>query len=396
MSRLFEELSQDELRSLILEVSDKRRKASPKSWDDIIDEFDIECSNDTIRKVAVGIELAQNAGMKFDIFDDESRQYVERQKVYDTQKNFRQDLREFSRTELICERIKEAVKDLPEIIFCFEPYKPNKVKKDLVVGFGDFHFGADFNTYGMKGEVINHYDSKVFSDRMSQLATHISHVCKKEKPDQVTLMLVGDLVDGMLRNSQLQRLEFGVIESSMRLAETLVAWIIALEDLIRLPIRVYGVRGNHGEIRPLGSKAGQFSEENIERFIMHELFYRFEKSEYVKVACNDAPMMQNVDVCGYKFVLTHGQNVKYDEMAKDYVNLYHTPIDVFLVGHIHAAQTFTSGVLGDTNVHVECVPSICGVDPYAQSRGYASKAGATLILMEEGYGRRCVYPIVLK
>ena len=111
---------------------------------------------------------------------------------------------------------------------------------------------------------------------------------------------------------------------------------------------------------------------------------------------NDAPMTQMIDVCGYQFLLTHGQGVNIESMARDSVNLYNKQIDVFMVGHLHKSQTFQSGIMNGSNVYVERVPSLCGMDPYAQSKGYGGAAGATAILMEEGYGRRCVYPIVLK
>ena len=103
-----------------------------------------------------------------------------------------------------------------------------------------------------------------------------------------------------------------------------------------------------------------------------------------------------IDVCGYQFLLTHGQNMNVEKMAQDSVNLYNKPIDVFMVGHLHKSQSFQSGIMKGTNITVERVPSLCGMDPYAQSKGYGALPGATAILMEEGYGRRCVYPIVLK
>jgi hypothetical protein len=66
-----------------------------------------------------------------------------------------------------------------------------------------------------------------------------------------------------------------------------------------------------------------------------------------------------------------------------------------MCGHLHKSQTFTSGINPGGNTLIERVPSMCGIDPYAQSKGYGSPAGATAILMEKGYGRRCVYPIIL-
>ena len=401
MSRYIEELGQDEKQALVHEMLDKKNGYGDRDWSEIVEDFDLECSPDTLRKAGVGIKLASDAGMiAGDVdMDNVDRNFVERQKLYDIQRGIRKDMREFSRTELICEYIREAIKTLPKI----ELQKKTHVapvdkgsKSELIVGVGDFHFGADFKVLGLYGEIINQYNSYVFEKRMDMLSEQIDRIVKKEKPEQLTLMIVGDMLDGMLRPSQLQRLEYGVVESAMRLAEILTRWLMDLEDMISIPIRVCAVRGNHGEIRPLGTKAGQFPEENMERIVMHYLRARFDSESWIWIVENDAPMTQVIDVCGYQFLLTHGQGVNIEAMAKDSVNLYNKPIDVFMVGHLHKSQTFYSGIMPGSNVYVERVPSICGTDPYAQSKGYSAQAGATAILMEEGYGRRCVYPIVLK
>lgn len=53
------------------------------------------------------------------------------------------------------------------------------------------------------------------------------------------------------------------------------------------------------------------------------------------------------------------------------------------------------GMTDDGNSVIIRTPSICGVDKYAQSRGYGGKPGAIAMVIERGYGRRCVYPINL-
>lgn len=390
-----------EKQELVQEVLDKKNGVNDKDWSEIVEEFDLECNPETLRKAGVGIKLASDAGMDFGAIDPENvdRNFVERQKLYDIQRGIRKDMREFSRTELICEYIREAIKGLPKIELqrATKTYpKDNGVERDLVIGVGDFHYGADFKVLGLYGEIINEYNTTVFEERMSMLMNYIWQICEKEKPEQVTIMMVGDAIDGLLRPSQLQRLEYGVVESTMKLAETLTQWLIDLEELIKIPIRVAAVRGNHGEIRPLGTKAGQFPEENMERIVMHYLRARFNDESWIWIMENDAPMHQMIEVCGYQFMLTHGQSMNIEKMAQDSVNLYNKPIDVFMVGHLHKGQTFQSGIMNGTNIMVERVPSLCGMDPYAQSKGYGSQPGATAILMEAGYGRRCVYPIVLK
>ena len=401
VSRFIEQLDVKEKQMLVQEILDKKNGSYDRDWSEIVSEYDLACSPDTLRKAGVGIKIASDAGMDFGEEDREAidRNFVERQKMYDLQRGIRQDMREFSRTELICEQIREAIKGLPKI----ELDKPTKDvpsnqkrQRELVVGLGDFHYGADFKVTGLYGEVLNEYNSHVFEKRMTMLMNYISQICEKEQPEQVTIMIVGDQLDGMLRASQLQRLEYGVVESAMKLAETLTIWLTDLEDLIKIPIRVAAVRGNHGEIRPLGTKAGQFPEENMERIVMHYLRSRFDDERWIWIMENDAPMTMMIDVCGYQFMLTHGQSMNIEKIAQDSVNLYNKPIDIFMVGHLHKSQAFQSGIMNGTNIMVERVPSICGMDPYAQSKGYGGQPGATAILMEAGYGRRCVYPIVLK
>ena len=399
MSRRIEELNKQEMQEIVQEILDRRKGKNDKRWIDIVNDYDLSCTSDDLRKLAFGVRFANDAGMQFDPNQQKSidKGFTERQKLYDMQRQLKKDMRELSRTELICEYIDKAIASLPKIELSntLTSRKKNR-RRDLVVGIGDFHYGADFDVLGLYGEVINKYDSLVFEKRMAALLEEIVEVADKDDPDQITVMIAGDMLDGLLRTSQLQRLEFGVIESAMRLSETLACWLGELENAVDVPIRVYAVRGNHGEIRPLGTKAGQFPEENMERIVMHYLYARFKGERSVIISQNDAPMTQIVDVCGYQFLLTHGQDTNIQSLAKDCVNLYQKPIDVFIVGHLHKGQSFTSGIMPESNIYVERVPSLCGIDPYAQSKGYGAQPGATLILMEEGYGRKCIYPIVLK
>ena len=398
LSRLIEELTRQEKQDIIQEILDKRNKSNDKQWVEIVQDFDLDYSPEALRKLGAGVKFASDAGMKFDEIDqiNVDRNIIERQKLYDIQRGIKNDMRQLSRTELLCERITSAIEALPEIKIDVKPEVKNTENRNLVLGIGDFHYGADFNVTGLLGETINRYNSSVFEARMESLLSEIAAIVKKENPSELDVMIVGDMLDGLLRQSQLQRLEYGVVESTIRLAEYLTQWLISLAKMVKIPIKIYAVRGNHGEIRPLGSKAGQFPEENMERIVMHYLYARFINEEWITIETNDAPMTQIINVCGYQFLLTHGQDSDIESMAQDSVNLYQKPIDIFMVGHLHKSQSFVSGIMPESNVRVERVPSICGIDPYAQSKGYGAHAGATVMVVEEGYGVKCVYPIILK
>ena len=401
MSRSIESLNVKEKASLVQEVLDKKNGVLDKDWCDMVVDYGLDCSPETLRKAGVGVKLASDSGMCFPSGVAGTRDpmdgYVERQKLYDLQREIRKDLREQSRSDLIREQIREAVRGLPPIMVSSSDAvnDESKADRELVVGIGDFHYGAKFVVRGLYDEVINEYNTHEFEVRMQQLIREIVHIARTHNPQTVTIMIVGDMLDGLLRSSQISRLEYGVVESTMYLSEYLCMWLYELHERIRLPIRVYAVRGNHGEIRPLGSKAGQFPEENMERIVMHYIYERFFKNPEIHVFDDDAPMVKTVDVLGYNFLLLHGQGNDVETIARDHQNLYNTKIDVFIVGHLHKTQTFTAGMCKNGNVLIERVPSLCGIDPYAQSKGYGSPPGATVIVMERGYGRRCVYPIVL-
>lgn len=400
--RTIESLNVKEKAGLVQEVLDKKNGVCDKDWCDIVMDYDLDCSSETLRKAGVGIKLASDAGMGFPVDGAGTRgvmdNYVERQKLYDLRREVRKDLREQSRSELIRELIRNAIRDLPDIQRCNSIPWDNGAMSDreLVVGMGDFHFGAEYCVKGLYDEAINVYDRNIFEKRLGQLMEEIVQIVRKDKPARITLMIVGDMLEGMIRTSQLSRLEYGLVESTIVLSEQLSAWISDLYNISNTPIRVYAVRGNHGEIRPLGTKAGQFPEENMERIVMHYIHERLRGHEGVTVEDDDAPMSRMVDVLGFKFLLIHGQGDDIEKIARDHLTLYNNKIDVFMCGHLHKSQTFTAGIMPGSNVLVERIPSLCGIDPYAQSRGFGSPPGATAILMEEGYGRRCVYPIVLR
>lgn len=402
MSRSIESLNVKEKASLVQEMLDKKTGVLDKDWCDMVMDYDLDCNPETLRKAGVGVKLASDAGMCFPIDGAVTRDvmdgYVERQKLYDLQRGIRKDLREQSRSELLREMICNAIKALPKInvSVCQERVEHEADRsRELVVGIGDFHYGARFTVEGLYGEVLNTYDPYVFDERMGMLIHEVKQIAKTHKPEMITVMIVGDMLDGMIHTSQLTRLEYGVVESAMRLSEYLAQWLAELNRETGVPVRVYAVRGNHGEIRPLGTKAGQFPEENLERVVMHYLAMRFEDNDVILVMDDDAPMSRVVDVLDYNFLLLHGQGNDIETIARDCQTLYNKKIDVFMVGHLHKNQTFTAGMGRNGNVLIERIPSLCGMDPYAQSKGYGSPPGATVIVMEKGYGRKCVYPIVL-
>ncbi|MBR1566332.1 MAG: metallophosphoesterase family protein [Oscillospiraceae bacterium] len=266
-------------------------------------------------------------------------------------------------------------------------------KRTLVLCVADCHYGAEWIVRGLRGEILNRYNPEVFGERMDDLLAQVREIIVKENISDVQLLLCGDSLDGMLRNSQLMKLRWGVIESCMRFSEHMAQWIAALSQYAT--VSVCGVDGNHTETRTLNSKRGDFPGENLEKVIFWFLAERLKGVPGVFVD-SVTEQRKHLTVQGFNLLLTHGTDIKsLENAAKQTMLLYGEAIDYLICGHKHREQEYVSGYTDQGNAVVIRVPSLCGMDEFAQRLGYGGKPGALAMVLEAGYGRRCIYPISL-
>ena len=266
-------------------------------------------------------------------------------------------------------------------------------KRTLVLCVADCHYGAEWIVRGLRGEILNRYNPEVFGERMDDLLAQVREIIVKENISDVQLLLCGDSLDGMLRNSQLMKLRWGVIESCMRFSEHMAQWIAALSQYAT--VSVCGVDGNHTETRTLNSKRGDFPGENLEKVIFWFLAERLKGVPGVFVD-SVTEQRKHLTVQGFNLLLTHGTDIKsLENAAKQTMLLYGEAIDYLICGHKHREQEYVSGYTDQGNSVLIRVPSVCGMDEYAQRLGYGGKPGALAMVLEAGYGRRCIYPISL-
>ena len=397
MGCTIDELPVEQKRKLVNEMVDKKNGASDKDWAEICSEFDLSVNAETLRKAGVGVKLASDAGMSFQSVNGSAGcDYIERQKMRDLTAKLNATYRSESRSQLLRETVMEAIQKLPAFprldLECHH-LSDCAQDRELVVAMGDFHYGADIDVRGLYGECLNRYNSSVFEKRMQSLFDKILWIIERENIGTVNLFFVGDLIDGMLRQSQLTKLEYGLIESVVYLSEFLARWIYELSSYAR--ITVVGVTGNHSEVRPFKSKAREFEDENLEKIIFWYLHGRLCGNDRIFVT-QECGVMAKTTVCGYSFVLLHGDGEKnIEQIARNTVNLYGERIDYFVCGHLHKEQEFPSGYTSDGNSVVIRVSSLCGMDKYAQSKGYGGRAGATAFVVAPECGRQIIYPIDL-
>ena len=386
---------------LVEDIVAKKNGLTEYEWADLVEKYHLDVSPDTLRKAGVGVMLADAVVRN----ESEGDNFVKEQTFRDLRNEVMAYRRSDARRTELANAIERAAKAMPDLRGEYEAgvsEAENKVEskaecKELVLALGDFHFGADIEVRGLRGEKMNVYNSDVFVHRLLQVAMQTELILEKEKIATMNIFLVGDLIDGMLRQSQLTRLEYGIVDQVMKLGEHLALW---LKHLVRFgtQIKVYAVSGNHSEVRPLRAKSREFEDENLERIVIWYLKARLDGIDNVEI-CSDCERRKLVEVCGYKFMLMHGDSISgktLTDLARDSINLYGEPIDYFVVGHLHNDAEFSVGTSPDGHSTIVRVPSLCGIDKYAQSLERGACPGATAMVIENGYGRRCVYPIKVK
>lgn len=243
MSKTIDELSVEDKSRLVSDILNKKDGMSDLDWTEIKDFYDLDISTDTLRKAAVGVVLSRAANAEA-AHDDGG--YIERQKMRDLQGKVNEVYRAESRSELLRETVREAVKNCEKFTpINHVPEKFEEQYKVLVVCAGDFHFGAEWEVTSPFGPSVNRYNEDIFKARMEKLLDKVIEIARKESVGLIALLFVGDLIDGILRQSQLMRLQYGLVDSVIRLSEYLAGWIYSLAERTGIYIDVFGVTGNH-------------------------------------------------------------------------------------------------------------------------------------------------------
>lgn len=297
-------------------------------------------------------------------------------------------IREHARDELIVEKMIEAINglqplDTPQYI------KPKKNNKGYMLAFGDEHFGVEFELLGIHGEVINAYSPEIFETHMWDLFNQLIEIINKEKIDLLYIYSLGDFCDGILRVSQLMKLRYGVIDSTIKYADFMCNWLNELSKYVRIEYQMTG--GNHTELRMLNQPKGTFTEDNMSKFVFEFIKCRLKDNKNIEVNSNPTDFIYQ-NIVGFEVLGFHGEVKNMEQAMKDFSKIYNINVDYLIAGHLHHTKVEEVGKCSE----VINVPSIIGIDPYSLSIRKTSDSAAKLIVFEESKGKVCEYTIKLQ
>ncbi|PGZ96959.1 hypothetical protein COE51_16455 [Bacillus pseudomycoides] len=383
----------------------KLNKEVDLDWSEIIDLLNLDCSPDHLRKLSYAYkEMTENLYSKQleSVEDDEFLDKLtqkklelqkERVKLQAEKTEINKWIREQGRSELFYEKYLNILskRELPSV----PKYTIPKIltDHDWVLNFADMHYGKEVKIYGLEDEVLAEYNVSIFEKRMWDLLNQVIHKIEKENIKHLNVFNLADSIDGILRMSQLQSIQLGIIDSQIGFADFMVQWLNELSNYVN--IDYYSCQGNHDEIRPLGSSKGEFANENVAKLINWHLERMLTHNKNITIHTNKP--LQYVDVVGTKILAAHGQDEKnLENSIKDYSNTYGKKIHMLFTGHLHNTNTKTVGMDGMQNIEFYQHPSICGIDDYSVKLKKTAPAGAVMMKIERGLGRTETFDFKLK
>lgn len=310
----------------------------------------------------------------------------ERKKLQSEKIEYNRWLREDARDEMIVEKIEDAISTLPQLSTPTRiPSMPVFNKKSWILAISDCHYGCEFEIKDFYGNIINEYSPEIFEERMTCLFNQVIDKIDELGIDELSIVELGDGIDGLLRMSQLMRLRYGVIESSIRYANYLANWLNKLSGYVRIKFQmVYD--SNHNQLRLLDGKKNTFPDENVSKIMIALIKERLKGNENIVILENPTGMTYSM-MSTYCVVGFHGEKKNLKNNLLEMSRTYGVHIDYTISGHLHHDSLKEIGMDSATL----SVGSVIGIDPYAMTLNAASNASCSMFEFKEGMGRTAEY-----
>lgn len=396
-------LNQEKYEQLLQDCSNKVQHISDDDWSEICTRYGLEFNPDTIRKGSqpplIGSAFVSeyykwknsldNSDSKDDSYFKElqiqKRELEKTRKKLQTEKiEYNRWLREDARDEMIMEKIENAILSLPKLSSPVR-IEPTLNKKSWVLAISDCHYGCEFEIKDFYNGTINAYSPEIFEERMAILFNKVINKIEELGITELSIIELGDSIDGCLRMSQLMRLRYGVIESSIRYANYLANWLNQLSKFVSIKFQMV-FDSNHNQLRLLDGKKNTFPDENVSKIMMTLIKERLRDNENIVILENPTGMTYSM-MSTYCVVGFHGEKKNLKNNLLEVSRTYGIHIDYTISGHIHHDALKEIGI----DSAVLSVGSVIGIDPYSMTLNAASNASCSMFEFEQGQGRTAEY-----
>lgn len=275
------------------------------------------------------------------------KEYKERVRLQDANREKRAVLREYSRVEAIQEYIEKKLDEREPRPFIECEYKiKNGNEASLLVS--DLHCGATVDS------IFNYYNLDVLRERMNELANKTITFCHRESVDTLYIELLGDAITGLIHGGTIAQWQEDIIDQILDVSDLFVEFVLLLKKQIP-NIKVYSVYGNHG--RTMQSKSDLSNKSNYER-IIPAIIRKELRANNIKVIDGGYE-----DFVSYKLrdgrliVCSHGTNDNPNTANEKFTKLLTENVFDVHIGHYHSVKegngtTVNGSVMGSDDYSI--------------------------------------------
>lgn len=306
----------------------------------------------------------------------------ERKKIQTINLEYNQYVRDISRFELFNEKIKEAIDNMPALIFSNTIQDEFNSKQTAVLCISDAHNGAEINMQTVFNEPINIYSPDILKKRLNKLAdTVIKDYKNNFNYKKLIVFDLGDGIQNILRLSDIAKLKTGVIDSVLQYAEMISQFLNKIQNELNIQIEFSCLGGNHSELR-LISTGRNWESENLGKVIREFIALRLKDNQNIKVDPYSDFSFKQIE--GINILAIHGDDSKKNINEISYWEQYHNiTIDILLMGHFHHQEQISFGYSPTGDKEIIIVPSLIGIDEFSRKNRKLARAGAKFILFED-------------
>lgn len=306
----------------------------------------------------------------------------ERKKIQTINLEYNQYVRDISRFELFNEKIKEAIDNMPALIFSNTIQDKFNSKQTAVLCISDAHNGVEINMQTVFNEPINIYSPDILKKRLNKLAdTVIKDYKNNFNYKKLIVFDLGDGIQNILRLSDIAKLKTGVIDSVLQYAEMISQFLNKIQNELNIQIEFSCLGGNHSELR-LISTGRSWESENLGKVIREFIALRLKDNQNIKVDPYSDFSFKQIE--GINILAIHGDDSKKNINEISYWEQYHNiTIDILLMGHFHHQEQISLGYSPTGDKEIIIVPSLIGIDEFSRKNRKLARAGAKFILFED-------------
>ena len=362
-----------------------------KNWKYLTERLGTSISPESLRKRTFNF-LEMNPKVKKDILDEYADKkeslipvrgslsdldaklediYIQQTKARDVLNEYRRNLREEARIEVLKESIQDAARAVE--VYTSRPWSGDRpssaVPREAVLLLSDWHIGALVNNF------YNRFSSSIADRDLESICEQVINYCNAFGIYKLNILNMGDLIHGGIHIDSRIEQEFDIITQVEVAGQLMYKVLSKLEGAA--PVVTYrSCSDNHSRL--MANKSEHIEKENFGRLIDWWVEAKLEQGRHaIKVERDNLDFgLGKFDLLsGKKVVFAHGHEDPINQAYQNFTGATREFIDYILLGHFHNPK---EKAFQDCKVIVN--GSLVGTEQYALSkRLFASPCQKLLI-----------------